>query len=98
MMARQCIAKYSIIHTRDGKLVPIEEYEDAWLTIKDAEVFEVVTEDGHQIIGTANHPIKAEKGWTKIEDLKAGDKVYCLQQWNKFPEANSIPDEAIKCI
>lgn len=98
MMARQCIAEHSIIHTRDGQLIPIEKYEDAWLTITDAEVFEVVTQDGHQVIGTANHPIKSDKGWTKIEDLKEGDKIYCLQQWNKFSKTNSISDETVQCV
>ena len=41
MMSRQCLLRGTIIYTRDGKLIPIEEYKDAWKTNDNASIFEI---------------------------------------------------------
>lgn len=83
-IGRQCHAKSTIIHTRDGKLIPIEEHPDGWKTFDKKEIFEVKVEGGYAIRCTANHPIMTSSGWVLAENLKKGDLIKVLDYWDKF--------------
>lgn len=84
LMARQCIAKGSMIHTRDGKVIPIEKHPDAWLTKENADVLQVKVKGGHVIYCTENHPIMTKDGWKRADELTKNDWVCCLYSWDKF--------------
>lgn len=83
LMSRQCIAEGTVVHNRDGSMCPIEECDDSWYT-GDKPVFEVRAKGGFRVTATANHPFLTKQGWKKLEQLKVGDTVYCLKEWNKF--------------
>lgn len=38
-------------------------------------VYEVVTQDGGQIVGTPEHMLYSPRGWVEIEDIRLGDKL-----------------------
>lgn len=84
LMARQCIAKGSMIHTRDGKIIPIEKHPDAWLTRENADILQVKVKGGHVIYCTNNHPIMTKDGWKRADELTKKDWVCCLYSWDKF--------------
>lgn len=86
IFSRQCIAEGSVIHTRDGKLVPIENHPDSWLTDENADILDIRVRGGRVIRCTPNHPISTNKGWVAAGNLKKGDRVTCLQEWNRFGE------------
>ena len=83
LMARQCIKKGSIIHTRDGKLIPIENYKDSWKTRENVPLFEISTEF-NTLYCTENHPIYTNNGWKRADEINPGDKILCLYSWDKF--------------
>ena len=83
LMARQCIKKGSIIHTRDGKLIPIEDYIDSWKTKENVPLFEISTEY-NTLYCTENHPIYTNNGWKRADEINPGDKILCLYSWDKF--------------
>ena len=84
IFARQCIAEGSVIHTREGKLIPIENHPESWLTNENTDILEIRVRGGRVIRCTQNHPISTNKGWIKAGELKNGDMVVCLQEWDKF--------------
>lgn len=90
MMSRQCLLKGTIIHTRDGKLIPIEEYKDAWKTNDNAPIFEIHVKGGHIIKCTGNHPIKTQNGWKRADELAKQDWVLCLDYWDKFNDEYTL--------
>lgn len=90
MMSRQCLLKGTIIHTRDGKLIPIEEYKDAWKTNDNANVFEIHVKGGHIIKCTGNHPIQTQNGWKRADELTKSDWVLCLDSWDKFNDEYTL--------
>jgi hypothetical protein len=51
---------------------------------KRTDVYEIKTESGYSIKGTANHPILTTQDYVNIEDLKAGDNVIVTTKlpWN----------------
>jgi hypothetical protein len=42
---------------------------------KETEVFQVITDTGHKIDATANHPILTPKGYVLLQDLSPGDYI-----------------------
>lgn len=90
MMSRQCLLRGTIIHTRDGKLIPIEEYKDAWKTNDNAPIFEIHVKGGHIIKCTGNHPIKTQNGWKRADELVKQDWVLCLDYWDKFNDEYTL--------
>jgi len=84
LFSRQCIEEGSIIHTREGELVRIEEHPDAWKTQEDAPLLEIQVRGGHIIRCTKNHPVMTDKGWILAGMLKEGDRVCILEEWDKF--------------
>ena len=90
MMSRQCLLRGTIIHTRDGKLIPIEEYKDSWKTNTSAPIFEIHVKGGHIIKCTANHPIRTQNGWKRADELTTNDYVLCLDYWNKFNDKYTL--------
>lgn len=90
MMSRQCLLRGTIIHTRDGKLIPIEEYKDAWKTNDNAPIFEIHVKGGHIIKCTGNHPIKTQNGWKRADELAKQDWVLCLDYWDKFNDEYTL--------
>lgn len=90
MMSRQCLLRGTIIHTRDGKLIPIEEYKDAWKTNDNASIFEIHVKGGHIIKCTGNHPIKTQNGWKRADELAKQDWVLCLDYWDKFNDEYTL--------
>ena len=88
MMSRQCLGEDEIIHTRDGKLVRIKDYEESWITRKKTDVWQIKAKYGFMLRCTHNHPIRTQNGWKKAGELQKGDKICCLYQWNKFSDGN----------
>lgn len=86
LFARQCIPEGSVIHTRDGKLVKIEEHPNSWKTQENADILEVRVEGGYVIRATKNHPIMTNMGWLPVGMLKEGDLIAVLDKWEKFGE------------
>jgi len=77
LFSRQCLAEGSVIFRRDGTACRIEDYEGAWSTGKQ-KCYEI-SAGQHTLLATANHPFRTEKGFTRLEDLKRGDKVAVLE-------------------
>ena len=38
-------------------------------------VMEIITESGKKLVGTHNHPLWSRNGWTRLDELKIGDKL-----------------------
>ena len=84
MMSRQCLAEEEIIHTRDGKLIKIKDYDESWITRKKTDVWAITAKYGFRLRCTHNHPIKTRTGWKKAGELTEGDEICCLYRWDKF--------------
>jgi hypothetical protein len=84
LFARQCIPAGTLVHTRDGGLLPIESHPDAWLTRKGAPLYEIRARGGYRLRCTANHPIKTERGWKRADELGLSDKVQVLDRFEVF--------------
>jgi tRNA-splicing ligase RtcB len=56
-----------------------KEVEDTsiirFFKLKSKEIFRVLTEDGYEILATADHPFLTPKGMVQLKDLKVGDKI-----------------------
>ena len=50
------------------------------------ETYEVITERGFRVRGTANHPLMTRRGWVELRDLKEGDEIRVL---SKLPSPSS---------
>ena len=90
LMARQCLVKGTVIHTRDGGLLRIEDHPAAWHTRKDAPVLEIHAHGGHVVTCTENHPIFTPDGWKQAADLHVGDKVVCMYAWSKWSDRYAV--------
>ncbi len=90
LMARQCLVKGTVIHTRDGGLLRIEDHPAAWHTQKDAPVLEIHAHGGHVVTCTKNHPIFTPDGWKQAADLHVGDKVVCMYAWSKWSDRYAV--------
>ncbi len=42
------------------------------------ETYEIITEKGFRVRGTANHPVMTRHGWVELRNLKSGDEVRIL--------------------
>jgi MoxR-like ATPase len=42
------------------------------------ETYEIITERGFRVRGTANHPLMTRRGWVELRDLRSGDEVRVL--------------------
>lgn len=87
-IGRQCIPEGSIIHTRDGHLVPIEEHPDSWVTMEQGEVLHIQCEGGYELRATANHNVPVYRDGKEIKlpagQLKIGDELTALISWDKW--------------
>ena len=54
-------------------------------------VFTLTTRAGMRIRATANHPFRQLNGWTKLEDLRAGDRIAVARNMPVFGKT-SLPD------
>lgn len=91
LTARQCIKKGSIVHTRDGKMVPIEQYPGAELTRKNTKTLKITSYLGHEIECTPDHLVFTPEGWKEARDIHNGDSVACMIAWDKFPVMDGAP-------
>lgn len=86
-IGRQCIPEGTIIHSRDGKLMPIEEHPDAFPTQKNATIYNIEVDGGYTIRCTGNHPISV-RGKTlefmNAETLKVGDELEVLTEFDRW--------------
>lgn len=87
LTARQCIVEGSIVHTRDGKLVPIDKHPKAWKTSDSEDAYRLTSYLGHSMSGTKDHEIYTSDGWKVIEEINPGDEIACLVAWDKFPKS-----------
>lgn len=53
----------------------LKPYHDCRLTQKQAEIYEIETEDGRFIRCTGEHPILTERGYVLAKDLRKSDKI-----------------------
>ena len=56
-------------------VVELKPYHDCRLTQKQAEIYEIETEDGRFIRCTGEHPILTERGYVLAKDLTASDRI-----------------------
>jgi hypothetical protein len=84
----KCISEGTIIHTRDGKLVPIEEHPDSWVTKEQGEIWNVELKNGYSLRTTEEHKISVRRDgiqqWTLMKDIQIGDEIECLESWDKW--------------
>ena len=67
----------------------------AWMTQKNAEVFEVKFSNGSSLTGTANHPVFVQgKGFTPLDALRYGNDtiVTCKMYEQLFTKESSLED------
>lgn len=84
LFSRQCIPEGTVIHTREGHLVRIEDHPNAWKTQENAEIIEIRARGGAVIRCTKNHPIMTKGGWVPAGLLREGDEIAVLESWDKF--------------
>jgi len=111
-----CIAKGERVETKYGfkKIEDIQigdelstgVVENAWMSGKDSDVFEVIVSDGRKIKLTDNHPIKIinpiykngnkrkligyEEKWKNVKDIKIGDRLPFNFNENFINDDNNI--------
>lgn len=79
-----CTPTGTIVHTRDGQLIPVNESPDAWIAGEDQQIIEITTKSGGKIRCTPEHQIKTETGYVEAGKLSIGDEVVVLDSWDKF--------------
>ncbi len=85
-VGRQCLAEGTFIHTRDGKIIPIEQHPMAWKTNDNAPVFCVTTDNGLSVIVTEEHPFLTNRGTIRCNKLKCcEDFLYTMMSWDVWP-------------
>ncbi|MGB3618015.1 MAG: DNA polymerase III subunit alpha, partial [Catalinimonas sp.] len=57
----------------DGRLRPRRVEDVVWNGVR--PTYELITELGHRIVVTDNHPFRTLNGWTLLRDLRPGDRV-----------------------
>lgn len=67
------------IASSDNLEVKMMPYSCVRKTMKDANVFELLLEDGTKIIVTSEHRFLTEMGWKMLQDLTLSDMIYT---WN----------------
>src|ERR1700733_10653306 len=97
-IGRQCLKRGSLILTRQGELVKIEDSPNAWKTFDSKECFKIKAFGGYEIDVTGNHPIMTDKGWVNAENLKPGDFVQVLLSWDKFNNNKPLNEYAAEKI
>lgn len=83
-VGRQCLAKDTVIHTRDGLLTRIDQHPDAWKTSNDREIFELKIDGGYALRATDNHPVMTSNGWKQLKDININDYVQVLDYWHQY--------------
>jgi len=61
----------------------------AFLTSREADVFRVTTEDGHEIKATAWHDFYTARGKIKLADLRVGDELWVQSGKGQFGQEGS---------
>lgn len=84
LFSRQCIPKGDMVHTREGEIKRIEECENSFKTGDSREVFEIRGKGGYTVRATEFHPIMTPTGWKNVGDIKKGDKIAVLDEWDNF--------------
>ena len=71
--------------TVDGRLSeePLKEASSVYKT-GEKDVYKLTTEEGYEIRLTADHRVMTDSGWTKAEDLDAGDRVHVQNRKGSF--------------
>ena len=81
LAARQCLDGDTVVFRRDGTATRLRDHEDAWSTgVKPTKRY--VIKGGAEIIATDNHPVMTDRGWVDAGDLREGDKVATLTEWD----------------
>lgn len=58
-------------------------------------VFQLTTRSGRRICATANHPFFRLNGWTRLEDLRVGDKIAAPRSITISHPANPLSDNEL---
>ncbi|MDO5623639.1 MAG: LAGLIDADG family homing endonuclease [Pseudomonadota bacterium] len=67
----------------------IRPAKPAFMTSRDAEVFRVTTEDGHEIEATAWHDFYTARGKLKLSQLQVGDELWVQSGKGQFGQQGS---------
>lgn len=90
--------KISSIHSLDLNTNRIVEAKTNGLINNGVlQTIKVSTRLGHAISGTSTHPIKTWNGYTKIADLRIGDRI-AVSRYEPFTGKNSIPLEEARLL
>lgn len=93
LAARQCLDGDTVIFRRDGTAVRLREHEDAWSTgVKPTKRYK--THGGGEIIATDNHPVMTDRGWVPAGDLRIGDSVVTLAEWDIWGSLDASVEQA----
>jgi hypothetical protein len=74
LWSRQCVGENTFVYLSNGNISRIKDLPEAWCTGK-KECFIVHTEDGREIIATAEHRFLTRSGWKRLDQLKRGTKI-----------------------
>ncbi len=86
----QCLSGDTVVFRRDGSACLLKDHEDAWFTGR-KPTRRYVAEGGASVDATDNHPIfTRDRGWVDAGDLRVGDYVASLQEWNVWKGTSRI--------
>ena len=71
---RQCVDENTFVYLSDGTTTTIKEVPTAWRAGQ-RECFKLTTEDGRELIATAEHRLLTENGWKELHKLRPGDTI-----------------------
>lgn len=98
LFARQCLPADTVIFKRNGTACQIKDDPNAWYT-GHKQVYKLTTVNGMYTRATANHPFMTTEGWKRLDQIKPGDTVKILTNWDKFGtgEITSSREVFINC-
>lgn len=75
---KDLVGKSGNVWSYDGNRAVLKPFNDVRMTRKNAEIYEITTDDGRTLKCTGNHLIMTERGWIEAESLIYGDIIICF--------------------
>lgn len=72
------VGKSGNVWSYDGTKAVLKPFSCVRMTRKQAEVYEITTEDGRTLRCTGDHLIMTERGWVECQYLKASDRIISI--------------------
>jgi hypothetical protein len=71
---RQCVDENTFVYLSNGNIVRIRDLPEAVYS-GEKECFSVLTDDGREIIATAEHRFLTREGWKRLDQLRVGSRI-----------------------